>query len=232
GRFMRVDPLGALNPYVYCGNDPLNFVDPSGLYWQSNQVINVWGFSDGDGWGSGGGISRRGAGGLLDASGTPFQYTFDSFYEKRARQFQEACRENNIILKPRSPFDNDEIQGGPLLACACDGTEGVVTDVPMLGASLAPIGYAEHSYCVKLENCKADALEILEGDLKAIESLMNDYYAGDPFTREYLKIRYEIEGYILFTGMRLQVYGKYWGSYNKCELKWRLPCIVEIPHVQ
>ena len=30
GKFMRVDPLGALNPYVYCGNDPLNFVDPEG----------------------------------------------------------------------------------------------------------------------------------------------------------------------------------------------------------
>ena len=31
GRFLRVDPLGALNPYVYCENDPLNFVDPWGL---------------------------------------------------------------------------------------------------------------------------------------------------------------------------------------------------------
>ncbi|MCK4421096.1 RHS repeat-associated core domain-containing protein, partial [candidate division WOR-3 bacterium] len=31
GRFLRPDPLGALNPYAYCGNDPLNFVDPEGM---------------------------------------------------------------------------------------------------------------------------------------------------------------------------------------------------------
>jgi len=31
GRFLRTDPLGGINPYLYCGNDPLNFVDPWGL---------------------------------------------------------------------------------------------------------------------------------------------------------------------------------------------------------
>ena len=31
GRFLRPDPIGGLNPYVYCGNDPSNFVDPKGL---------------------------------------------------------------------------------------------------------------------------------------------------------------------------------------------------------
>ena len=40
GRFLRVDPLGALNPYAYCGNDPLNFVDPEGL---SYMGVVVWG---------------------------------------------------------------------------------------------------------------------------------------------------------------------------------------------
>ena len=45
GRFLRVDPLGALNPYVYCGNDPLNFVDPEGLmfsYGYSTRYINAY----------------------------------------------------------------------------------------------------------------------------------------------------------------------------------------------
>jgi len=34
GRFLRPDPIGirgGINPYVYCNNDPLNFVDPWGL---------------------------------------------------------------------------------------------------------------------------------------------------------------------------------------------------------
>ncbi|MCK4422084.1 hypothetical protein KAW48_09825, partial [candidate division WOR-3 bacterium] len=44
GRFLRVDPLGALNPYVYCGNDPLNFVDPWGLTGLSVTDINIRGY--------------------------------------------------------------------------------------------------------------------------------------------------------------------------------------------
>jgi RHS repeat-associated protein len=43
GRFTQVDPIGinassldnpqSLNLYAYCGNDPVNHVDPSGLFW-------------------------------------------------------------------------------------------------------------------------------------------------------------------------------------------------------
>ena len=35
GRFLQTDPVGygdGINWYAYCGNNPLNFVDPSGLY--------------------------------------------------------------------------------------------------------------------------------------------------------------------------------------------------------
>jgi RHS repeat-associated protein len=45
GRFTQVDPLGmgavslgspqTLNLYAYCGNDPINHTDPSGLFWGS-----------------------------------------------------------------------------------------------------------------------------------------------------------------------------------------------------
>ena len=45
GRFTQVDPVGmeavglaapqSLNLYTYCGNDPVNYLDPSGLFWGS-----------------------------------------------------------------------------------------------------------------------------------------------------------------------------------------------------
>jgi RHS repeat-associated protein len=34
GRFVGRDPIESVNPYVYCENNPVDFVDPSGLYWE------------------------------------------------------------------------------------------------------------------------------------------------------------------------------------------------------
>ncbi|MBI3927003.1 MAG: RHS repeat-associated core domain-containing protein [Armatimonadetes bacterium] len=53
GRFLTRDPIGydgGLNLYAYVGNDPVNWVDPEGLYWvwsseltkQQRQAIEGW----------------------------------------------------------------------------------------------------------------------------------------------------------------------------------------------
>lgn len=56
GRFTQVDPIGmsaanianpqTLNMYAYCGNDPINYVDPSGLSWGSffRWLARIFGF--------------------------------------------------------------------------------------------------------------------------------------------------------------------------------------------
>jgi RHS repeat-associated protein len=44
GRFLTPDPIGwagGLNLYAYCDNDPLNYVDPSGLFWR--EILSVLG---------------------------------------------------------------------------------------------------------------------------------------------------------------------------------------------
>ena len=43
GRFLSVDPIGYadnLNPYAYVGNDPVNFVDPWGLFQSGNDQLS------------------------------------------------------------------------------------------------------------------------------------------------------------------------------------------------
>ncbi len=52
GRFTQVDPIGmsaaslaapqTLNMYSYCGNDPVNFTDPSGLFWGFFKKLFKW----------------------------------------------------------------------------------------------------------------------------------------------------------------------------------------------
>jgi RHS repeat-associated protein len=74
GRFMQPDPLGAasfdvtspqsLNLYTYCGNDPVNRVDPLGL---AECMVNCW---DWDGhWVGGGGLSGGSGSGTVGTDG-------------------------------------------------------------------------------------------------------------------------------------------------------------------
>jgi hypothetical protein len=44
GRFVSEDPAGGINPYVYVGNNPINFRDPSGLKAEVGcpEVIAFW----------------------------------------------------------------------------------------------------------------------------------------------------------------------------------------------
>ncbi len=52
GRFTQVDPIGmgaanlaspqTLNLYAYCGNDPINYTDPSGLFWGFFKKLFKW----------------------------------------------------------------------------------------------------------------------------------------------------------------------------------------------
>ncbi len=47
GRFLQTDPVGysaGINWYAYCGNNPIGFIDPSGLCGKGNS----WGFSGAD----------------------------------------------------------------------------------------------------------------------------------------------------------------------------------------
>ena len=49
GRFLNQDPLGfraGVNPYVYCVNNPVNFIDPRGLQEEFNEPITQWSYDD------------------------------------------------------------------------------------------------------------------------------------------------------------------------------------------
>jgi RHS repeat-associated protein len=91
GRWLSKDPIGlegGLNLYAFCGNDPVNFIDPSGLFWQ--EAGNVLGDVAGKAWnmpntviGLGWGII---GGGLIPGYGT------------------EICFDNNAIEFRNHPF--------------------------------------------------------------------------------------------------------------------------------
>jgi len=79
GRFLRPDPLGGLNPYLYCGNDPMNFVDPWGVMEEGECEI------DGSGH-----ISCRGP--IIRGYPTDYDNFFDPAYNEYIRH-QERYQE-------------------------------------------------------------------------------------------------------------------------------------------
>jgi len=101
GWFLRPDPIGGLNPYLYCGNDPINFVDPWGTMRQDVGYL----IRD-PGTAHTGPIGMTG----LDASGVPFQWTFDEYYAKVHQRFLKAARESSRILPTPRPFGGFELK--------------------------------------------------------------------------------------------------------------------------
>lgn len=101
GRFISEDPIGlagGINPYAYVGNDPVGYLDPSGLcrentYGEPCPIEGVTAYGhrgEGDGTGnSGSGYGRRGSfgwsvGGVIDIR------IDDALRERAARWFRQA----------------------------------------------------------------------------------------------------------------------------------------------
>lgn len=57
GRFTTVDPMAekyySISPYVYCNNNLLRFIDPTGMSYTYNWDTNEYEYSDSDGDGDG-----------------------------------------------------------------------------------------------------------------------------------------------------------------------------------
>jgi len=69
GRFLQTDPIGygdGMNMYAYVGGDPVNLVDPTGMWWAS-RLQRCEGGCGGGSWGSSSGGSS--GGGLRDQDG-------------------------------------------------------------------------------------------------------------------------------------------------------------------
>ena len=48
GRFLQTDPVGyeaGINLYAYCGNNPVLYIDPSGLVWVITRPVRKWGIT-------------------------------------------------------------------------------------------------------------------------------------------------------------------------------------------
>lgn len=112
-RFISQDPrttIGSLNPYAYVLNDPINLIDPLGLFpWPSGLPVNI--LLGGGGCGFAGGIIGAAAGGFI-TGGNPFGAIAGAAFLNEVGQAiwndicagALNCNEEKMLQPPSSPL--------------------------------------------------------------------------------------------------------------------------------